>query len=506
MPEATPAILDFDKAIDEFRQAVLPLINPFDQTQDMPAPEEKWDGVKLKSKEVAILQACLQLAGHCIAILIYQLVLNQSVQMAANVRATGKAGLSYTSEGFREVAITLIGGVEVRVPTLYKLARKARKGQGRKKKRGKRGKRQGQGFYPVLVLLGISERTTPLVRSYVTQAATQSPSFEQARPVVAWLGLDFSKSRIRRISEAFCQVGLAARAKQLTRFASGQLPAGTALKGKRVALAVDGGRLNIRQTHRQGRKRKSGWPGYKTDWREPKLLIIYVLDEAGHKITRTDIPLVADGTLLGLAEFMKILEMQLHQLGLAQAESIVLLGDGAEWIWNNVPALLQKLGCRPAQISQVLDNCHATQHLYTLGEALFGSTAGKVWAKKWAKKLKKGQAKALVNEIKHFLDNKKNKDQKTVQTEYNFFFKHQKKGRLDYADFKEQKLPIGSGVVESLIRQVVNIRLKSCSKAWLEENAEAFLHARCQWAVHKWSDFCNTVLTFGLNPLPTVNL
>ncbi len=121
-------------------------------------------------------------------------------------------------------------------------------------------------------------------------------------------------------------------------------------------------------------------------------------------------------------------------------------------------------------------------------------------------KMKKGQAKALINEIKHFLVNKKNNVQDTVQTEYNFFFKHQKKGRLDYADFKEQKLPIGSGVVESLIRQVVNIRLKSCSKAWLEENAEAFLHARCQWAVHKWSDFCDNVLTFGLNPLPTVNL
>jgi hypothetical protein len=129
MPEAPPqptsAILDLEKAIDEFRQDVLPLIDP--------EQEENWDGVKLKSKERAILQAGLRLVGHCIAILIYQLVLSQSVQMAANLRATGKAGLHYTSEGYKEVTITLIGGVEVRVPTLYKLARKARKGRGRKK-------------------------------------------------------------------------------------------------------------------------------------------------------------------------------------------------------------------------------------------------------------------------------------------------------------------------------------------------------------------------------------
>jgi hypothetical protein len=353
----------------------------------------------------------------------------------------------------------------------------------------------------VLVLLGISERTTPLVRCYVTQAATQSPSFEQARPVVAWLGLDFSQSRIRRLSEAFCQVGLAMRTKQLAHLAAGQLPAGAALKGQRVALAVDGGRLNIRQTQCQGRKRKSGWPGYETEWKEPKLLIIYVLDEAGRKVTRTDIPLVADGTLAGLDEFMQILELHLRQVGLAQAESIVLLGDGAKWIWDNVPPLLQQLGCRPAQITQILDNCHATQHLYTLGEALFGPTAAQVWAKKWAKQLKKGKAKTLVSEINHFLAHHKSQAQKTVQTEYTFFRKHLDNGRLDYAYFKEQKLPIGSGVVESLIRQVVNLRLKSSSKAWLEENAEAFLYARCQWAVNKWSDFCDSVLTFGLVPL-----
>lgn len=129
MPEATtqpiPAILDLEKAIDEFRQDILPLIDP--------TPEENWDGVKLKSKEQAILQAGLRLVGHCIAILIYRLVLTQSVQIAANLRSLGKVGFHYTSEGYKEVPMTLIGGVEVRVPTLYKLARKARKGRGRKK-------------------------------------------------------------------------------------------------------------------------------------------------------------------------------------------------------------------------------------------------------------------------------------------------------------------------------------------------------------------------------------
>jgi len=111
--------------------------------------------------------------------------------------------------------------------------------------------------------------------------------------------------------------------------------------------------------------------------------------------------------------------------------------------------------------------------------------------------------KGLVKEIHHFLVKKVGQDLERVKTEYHYFWRHQENGRLDYKRFKEEKLPIGSGVVESLIRQVVNPRLKSCGKAWLEENAEAFLHARCQWAAHKWPDFCDNVLTFGLNPLST---
>ena len=489
--EPIPAILNLNQAIQKFREMVTPLIDS--------AQEESWDGVKLKEREWAILWAGLELVGHCVAILIYHLSLTESVKLAADVRVRGKAGFNCVNQAIKEVPITLIGGVQVRVKTLYKLSRNRKKQRGRKRKRGKRGKSHGQGFYPVLTLLGISEGVSPLVRCLVTQAATQSPSFEQAKPMVAWLGLDFSSSRIRRISEAFCRTGLAVRSERLARLAAGDLLKGEALKGKRVAIGADGGRINIRRTYRRGRKRKSGWPGYETNWREPKLLTIYVLDEQGKKVTCTDVPLISDGTLMGIDEFIEILRLYLYELGIALAEVVVLLGDGAHWIWDHIPPLLYELGCRPEQIVQVLDHCHAVQHLYQLGEALFGATAkGKAWAKKWAKKLKKGHAKSLVTEIRRYLTDKVGKDPDEVQTQYDYFQRHQTNGRLDYACFKAQKLPIGSGVVESLIRQVVNLRLKSCSKAWLKENAEAFLHARCQWAAHQWSGFCDAVLTFGL--------
>jgi len=491
--ESTPAILELDQAIESFRDEVATLLDP---TQ-----EENWDGIKLKGKEQEILEAGLQLAGHCTAILTHRLCMSESVKVDAELRAIGKAGLDYSREGFRDVTITLVGNVQVKVSTPYKLARNRKKRSGRKQKHGKRGKSKGQGFYPVLQLLGIDKGLSPLVRCRVSQAATQLPSFEQAKQIVDWLGLGFNAERIRKVSERFCQIGLAVREARLTRLAEGTLPAGEVLKGKRVAIAVDGGRMKIRRTYRRGRKRKSGWPGYDSNWREPKLLTIYVLDEDGHKMTGPDIPLINDGTLGELDEFLEILRLYLHELGIAQAEVVVLTGDGAPWIWKNIPSLLLELGCRPEQIVQVLDRPHAVEHISQLAEALFGETdKAKSWAKKWTKKLKTGQSQALIAEIQRRLTGEKVHNLDEAQKEYGYFHRHHVSGRLDYARFKAQKLPCGSGAVESLIRQVVNLRLKSNGMHWLRENGEAFLHARCQWAAHQWSDFCNGILTFGLSP------
>lgn len=61
------------------------------------------------------------------------------------------------------------------------------------------------------------------------------------------------------------------------------------------------------------------------------------------------------------------------------------------------------------------------------------------------------------------------------------------------------KFPLGSGSIERLIRQVVNLRLKSSNKSWLANNAEIVLHARCQWAAGNWAAFRDSVLTAYLS-------
>lgn len=90
--------------------------------------------------------------------------------------------------------------------------------------------------------------------------------------------------------------------------------------------------------------------------------------------------------------------------------------------------------------------------------------------------------------------------QKIMAGQLAYFTKGSQQERLNYSQVAAMKLPIGSGAIESLIRQVVNLRLKGIGKFWLLNHAEMMLHARCQWAAGAWSTFCDTILTTMLYP------
>lgn len=66
--------------------------------------------------------------------------------------------------------------------------------------------------------------------------------------------------------------------------------------------------------------------------------------------------------------------------------------------------------------------------------------------------------------------------------------------RLRYAEFREANVPIGSGAVESAVRRVVNLRMKSASVLWTEEHAEGILHLRAQSKAGRWDELEASVL------------
>ena len=93
---------------------------------------------------------------------------------------------------------------------------------------------------------------------------------------------------------------------------------------------------------KRGQKTKKGRSHYRTDWREPKLLVIYVVNEKG-RIEQEFSPVI-DGTLQGPDEVFRLLEFYLRQLDIQRAKEILFVADGAKWIWLRVAKLWQRLG------------------------------------------------------------------------------------------------------------------------------------------------------------------
>ena len=130
--------------------------------------------------------------------------------------------------------------------------------------------------------------------------------------------------------------------------------------GRRVVISSDGGRLRLRETKR-GPKTKKGRRRYTGAWREPKVLIVYVVDAEGKR--EASFAPVIDATLKGPDAVFALLRTYLQRLEITQADQVLFIADGAPWIWKRVPLLVQALGLAAEQVHELLDFYHAVQHL-----------------------------------------------------------------------------------------------------------------------------------------------
>ena len=250
------------------------------------------------------------------------------------------------------------------------------------------------------------------------------------------------------------------------------------IAGCRIVISTDGGRIRIREKKR-GPKTKKGRNHYNGAWREPKVLIIYTVGENG-RMERSFAPLI-DGTLKGPDVIFSMIRFYLEKIGISKADKVMFVADGARWIWNRVEKLMRDIGVR--QWYELLDYYHAVEHLVKISELQKGlnKKAQKKWVKKNRNLLLMGKASEVIEEIRLICKGKKSKK---LRTERDYFIRNQQ--RLCYEQVKKEDLPIGSGAVESAIRRVVNLRLKSASTYWLRETAEGMLMLRSYFKSGRW--------------------
>lgn len=377
----------------------------------------------------------------------------------------------------RPLRVRLLGGLLLWVTTLYcSPALRTGKGRGR----------EGSGVYPELGILGIQEGKSPALVREVGRLTALLPSYEAVQQELAERGMKLNIKEVHGIGVYAAQAALTFRKRELELYRAGRLPAADG-RGKRFAAMIDGGRTKIRKTKRKqkGRgKNKTQKRRFRTDWREPKKIIVFEMDEQGRMKKGSD-PIL-DGTFQGPDEILEVLAMRLHQVGASQAEIVAFRADGAPWIWDRLEWVTKRLGLKKSQVSHGLDWCHAMHHVSLALESLVDAAERPRVFKKLRKWLKRGAWQKVVHELIDLMLAKGLDENAEVWTPINYLERHGKAGRLAYAKFRRRKLPVGSGAIESAIRRVINLRMKGNSIFWKEENAEGMLVLRGLVLSRRW--------------------
>jgi hypothetical protein len=345
----------------------------------------------------------------------------------------------------------------------------------------------GKGMYPMLLLWGVQDRCSAAIASEISKLVAMLGSFEEVEQVLSDRGRPLDFKTIRTIAYRF-----ASRARAAQR--AGNLDWGEAVAGRRVVVSTDGGRIRIRTTKR-GPKTAKGRNRYRTDWREPKLLIIYAVDEKGQK--DREFLAVVDGTLGGPDALFKLRECYLRELKITTADTILFVADGARWIWNRAGALLRRLGVKAEQVNELVDFYHAVEHLGRIAALQRRWTASErqAWIGRQRRRLLKGgfeEVRAAIDAVCG------SRPGKALKRERDYFKRNGGKGRMDYARVAALKLPIGSGAIESAIRRVVNLRLKGPSIYWHKKSAEAVLLLRSYYKAGRWNHIEKQALTTAM--------
>jgi hypothetical protein len=174
-------------------------------------------------------------------------------------------------------------------------------------------------------------------------------------------------------------------------------------------------------------------------------------------------------------------------LGAAEAEIVVFIADGAEWIWDRVPFIAKQAGLATWLVA--LDFCHAMGYV---GKAAKATISNKKVRKASVKKIRKallaGNVDKALNLLNALPDSATTED---AQTAIRYITR--RRALMRYNRLKASGLPIGSGAVESAVRRVINLRLKNAGSFWLEKNVEAVMYLRANALSGQWDNMLEQV-------------
>ena len=171
--------------------------------------------------------------------------------------------------------------------------------------------------------------------------------------------------------------------------------------------------------------------------------------------------------------------------GYQNSNKNVFIADGAKYNWEIWEHYFSKA-------TPILDWYHATEHLADCAKIIFKDDIALYndWFEERKKELYNNEIKKIYKAIKIKFKLSKNKDNaKKLKREMGYFFRN--RHRTNYKRYKELGLPIGSGVIEGGIKQLVNKRIKGTEKHWLLKNGNNILKIRIDEVANNLAHLCD---------------
>jgi hypothetical protein len=338
------------------------------------------------------------------------------------------------------------------------------------------------GQFPADVELDIEDTEfSPGVRRMQAVVGQEAPFDQGRRQMKLLAGLELTTKAVERTAEAIGENIAARERAEIQRAMQLDLPMVVGEPIPVLYVQADGTGLPVVKKETAGRPGKiEGQPAHT---REAKLGCVFTQtswDQQGYAIRDLDSTTYV-GAIETAEEFGKRLYLEAWKRGWSRAAKKVIMGDGAEWIWNLADQYF------PRAI-QIVDLYHARQHLWELARRLHpNDEAGQNrWMMIHQDLLDNCKIKKLVASLRSIQTSSAELAEK-LRTEADYFVKNAR--RMRYPKFRRQHLFVGTGVIEAGCKTVIGSRCKQSGMFWTVRGANAILALRCCQLNGRFEDY-----------------
>jgi hypothetical protein len=339
----------------------------------------------------------------------------------------------------------------------------------------------GTGRFPLDEALGLVESFSPALVRLATRAAAKEGYEAASEDLAALAGISIEGRQIHRLVN---QVGskVASALEQGPNMSPQAIPV--------MYVEVDATGVPMVADELAGRKGKQEDGSSKT--REAKLGCVFTQtkpDEETGLPVRDPNSTTYVGSFEKAEEFGGRIRKEAQRRGMARALIIVLLGDGAAWIWElarvNFPLSIM--------VIWIVDLYHALERLHNLCLGLYAgqSSLAAQMEKAWTDMLKNDQVSEVIAAARCRLQELGPQPDDALEKQIDYFKNQQ--SRMLYKTYREQGLFYGSGVIEAGCKAVIGQRLKESGMFWTESGATNVLALRCALKSHRWDECWNRI-------------